>query len=171
MEFIVEKMIAVFVAIVAPILSILDLPGNTMLFVTSLGFAVYNDAKYLNCRLLAVMLLVYLIGEVWQFCMELFGIRRKKVSWMAVFLISMGGFAGTLLGTMLLPVLGSLFGGMLGAFFMAFLYELFHSGKREQALSLALAAAKVRFLALLGKLVAALVLAILLLKQVVFYNL
>ena len=100
--------------------------------------------------------------------MSLFGIKRKKVSWFAVLFIGAGGFIGTLLGTLIFPILGSLIGGMMGAFVTAFAYELLHTGLSRNAWELAWAAAKMRFMAIIGKLVAGIALAALLVKQVVF---
>ena len=86
----------------------------------------------------------------------------------AVLFIGAGGFIGTLLGTLIFPILGSLIGGMMGAFVTAFAYELLHTGLSKNAWELAWAAAKMRFMAIIGKLVAGIALAALLVKQVVF---
>lgn len=169
MELLVERTIAIFIAVLGPILTIFDLPGNTLLLVTSFIFAFFDEAMYFQGKLLSAMILIYAVGEAWEFCVELFGIKRKKVSWSAVFLIGLGGFIGTLLGTLIFPILGSLLGGMAGAFVSAFLYELHRTGISAQAMELAWAAAKMRFLALIGKLAAGIALAALLIKQVICY--
>lgn len=168
MEFVIEKSLAVIIAILGPVLTIFDFPGNTLLLFTSLAFAFLDEVMYFNGRLLSAMVLIYALGECWEFCVELFGIKKQKVSWTAVFLISAGGFLGTLFGTVIFPVLGSIIGGMIGAFITAFIYELFRTGLHQDALRLAVQAAKIRFLALIGKLAAGVALAALLLKQIVF---
>lgn len=169
MEFLVERTIAILIAVAGPLLTIFDLPGNTLMLVTAFFFAFFDEAMYFNGRLLSAMVLIYAVGECWEFCVSLFGIKRKKVSWFAVFFIGAGGFIGTLLGTLVFPILGSLLGGMMGAFITAFAYELVHTGLSENAWELAWAAAKTRFMALIGKLVAGIALAALLVKQVVFF--
>ncbi len=169
MELLVERTFAICVAILGPVLTIFDLPGNTLLLLTSLVFAFFDEVLYFNGRLLSAMVLIYVVGECWEFCVELFGIKRKKVSWGAVFIIALGGFIGTILGTLVFPILGSLLGGMAGAFISAFAYELARTGISADAIQLALAAAKMRFLAIIGKLAAGIALAALLLKQVVFF--
>lgn len=169
MELLVERTIAILIAVLGPILTIFDFPGNTLLLVTSFVFAFFDEPMYFQGKLLSAMILIYAVGEAWEFCVELFGIKRKKVSWSAVFLIGAGGFVGTLLGTLVLPILGSLLGGMAGAFVSAFLYELHRTGISAQAMELAWVAAKMRFLALIGKLAASIALAALLIKQVIFY--
>lgn len=168
MEFMVERTVAVFIALLGPLLTVFDFPGNTLLMLTGLAFAFFDEVMYFNGRLLSAMILIYAIGECWEFCVELFGIKRKKVSWFAVLLIGLGGFAGTIVGTAVFPIFGSILGGMSGAFIVAFIYELCHTGLTTNAWSLAFEAAKMRFLAIIGKLAAGIALAALLLKQVVF---
>ena len=167
MELLVERTFAIFIAISGPILTIFDLPGNTLLLLTSLMFAFFDEVLYFNGRLLSAMVLIYALGEFWEFCVGLFGIKRSKVSWFAVIFIALGSFAGTLLGTLIFPILGSLLGGMAGAFAAA--YELARTGISADAMHLAWTAAKMRFLAIMGKLAAGIALAALLLKQVVFF--
>ena len=113
MELLVERTFAIFIAISGPILTIFDLPGNTLLLLTSLMFAFFDEVLYFNGRLLSAMVLIYALGEFWEFCVGLFGIKRSKVSWFAVLFIALGSFVGTLLGTLIFPILGSLLGGML----------------------------------------------------------
>lgn len=59
---------------------------------------------------------------------------------------------------------------MAGAFAAAFAYELARTGISADAMQLAWTAAKMRFLAIMGKLAAGIALAALLLKQVVFFK-
>ena len=166
MEFLVERTIVGLLAIICPLLTIFDLPGNSILLLTGFGMAFFDENMYFNGRLLSAMVLVYLLGEAWEFCVSLFGI--KKVSWFAVFLIGLGGFVGTLAGTTVFPILGSILGGVLGAGATAFLYELASTGLQRNAAHLAWEAAKMRFLAVLGKICAGIALAVLLIQQVFF---
>lgn len=166
MSLFIEWAVAGFIVILGPLLTIFDLPGNSLLMLTGLGFAFYDEAMYFDGRLLSAMIFIYVLGESWEFCVSLFGIKKYKVSWFAVLLIGMGGFCGTLIGTGLFPVLGSFLGGLAGAFVTAFLYEYVRSGMRQDAFHLAWQTAKVRFLALIGKMAAGIALAFLLVKQI-----
>lgn len=165
MDFLIEKIAAVCIAVLGPLLTIFDLPGNTLLLLTGLALAFWDEGMYFQGSLLPAMILVYALGEAWEFCVGLFGIKRRHVSWFAVFVIGVGGFVGTLLGTAVLPVLGSVLGGLVGAFAAAYFYELRRTGLSAQARQLAWEAAKMRFLALIGKLAAGIVLAGLVLRQ------
>ena len=168
MEFLVERVFAGLLAVLCPLLTIFDLPGNSILLLSGLVFAFFDEAMYFNGRILSAMVLIYALGEAWEFCVSLFGIKKEKVSWWAVFLIGLGGFIGTLLGTTVFPILGSIIGGVLGASTTAFLYELARTGLQKNAAHLAWEAAKMRFLAILGKICAGIALAALLIKQVYF---
>ena len=166
MHLFLEWLVAGIIVVLGPLLTIFDLPGNSLMMLTSLGFAFYDEAMYFDSRLLSAMILIYVLGEGWEFCVSLFGIKRNKVSWFAVFLIGIGGFIGTLIGTGFFPILGSFVGGLIGAFTVAFAYEYLRSGMRQDAWHLAWETAKMRFLALIGKMCAGIALAILLVKQI-----
>ncbi|MBR2039141.1 MAG: DUF456 domain-containing protein [Phascolarctobacterium sp.] len=166
MQLFLEWLVAGIIVVLGPLLTIFDLPGNSLMMLTSLGFAFYDEAKYFDMRLLSAMVLIYVLGEAWEFCVSLFGIKRYKVSWVAVLFIGVGGFFGTLIGTGFFPILGSFVGGVCGAFVTAFIYEYLRSGMRQDAWHLAWETAKMRFLALIGKMCAGIALAILLVKQI-----
>ena len=166
MQLFLEWLVAGIIVVLGPLLTIFDLPGNSLMMLTSLGFAFYDEAKYFDMRLLSAMVLIYVLGEAWEFCVSLFGIKRYKVPWVAVLFIGIGGFFGTLIGTGFFPILGSFVGGVCGAFVTAFIYEYLRSGMRQDAWHLAWETAKMRFLALIGKMCAGIALAILLVKQI-----
>ncbi len=154
-------------ALLCPLLTLLDLPGNSLLLATALLLAWLLDGFPAALPQLGLLLAVYLAGELWEFLVSFFGLKAQgKLPWTGVLLIALGGYLGTGLGTLVLPLLGSFLGGLAGAFLGAYLYEYGASGRRAQARSLAWTAAKLRCLALLGKVAAALLLAILLVRLV-----
>lgn len=167
MEAVIQWVVAGAAAIIGPLLTIFDLPGNTLMLLTGLGMVFLYDNLNPDLNYLLAMVIVYLVGECWEFFVGLFGIRREKVSWFVVFCIGVGGFVGTVFGTGLFPILGSFAGGVIGAFIAAFLYEYIHSGTSKNAFHIAWAAAKMRCFALLGKLVACMVLAVMLVKIII----
>lgn len=71
MEFLVERTLAAFLALLCPLLTIFDLPGNTILLLTGLGFAFFDEAMYFNGRILSAMVLIYVLGEVGVLCIPL----------------------------------------------------------------------------------------------------
>ena len=142
--YMLEWLAAICLILVAVAMSLFDLPGNTLMVGCCLGFAFYDS---------------------------FFGIKKqvKSISWWGVFLIGCGTFAGTVMGATTFPVAGSVIGGAIGAFVMAYLYEYMRSHNMQHAGALAWQAAKMQFVAMLGKLVATFALAILLARQIFFY--
>ena len=132
-------------------MALFDLPGNTVMVLSGLGFAFYDPAKYFDIRLISAMILVYAMGEIWEFALSFFGIKKKvkNISWWAVLFIGCGTFVGTLLGTVSFPVAGSVLGGATGAFVAAYLYEYMQSRSVQSAGAMAWQAAKMQFMAML----------------------
>ncbi len=168
MDLMLAKTLALIIAVIAPFLTLFDLWGNTILLLTSIGFAFYDESMYFSVRLLSAMVLIYALGEVWEFVVSLFGIRREKASWFACILVGLGAFAGTIMGTGVFPIFGSILGGIAGAFATAYVYELAHTGIQQNAMHLALVAAKMQFLSMIGKMAAGIAMSVLLIKQVFF---
>ena len=166
-----EWLAAVCLILIAVAMALFDLPGNTLMVGCCLGFAFYDPSKYFDIRIISAVILIYAIGEIWEFVLSFFGIKRqaKDISWWGVFLIGCGTFAGTIMGTTTFPLAGSVIGGAIGAFVMAYLYEYLRSHNVQHAGLLAWQAAKMQFVAMLGKLVATFALAILLARQIFFY--
>ena len=154
MSIILTSILAVFLSLLGPLLTIFDLPGNTMMMAARVLFAIY-DERFFDLKAIGIAAAIYVAGESWEFFVSLFGIKKEKVSWGAVFLIALGGFIGACIGTGMFPILGSFLGGLVGAAVAAFLYEYQRTRSSANARSLAWKAAKVRFLAMSGKLTAA----------------
>ena len=131
MEFLVEWAFGALIVVVGPLLTLLDLPGNTIMLAAGIGYAFFDEARYFDGRLLSALVLVYAFGEIWEFIVSFFGIRRHKVSWGAVFLIAVGTFIGAVIGTGFFPVLGSVLGGAVGSYIVAFGYEFMVPGIRR----------------------------------------
>ena len=170
MEFLVEWAFGALIVVVGPLLTLLDLPGNTIMLAAGIGYAFFDEARYFDGRLLSALVLVYAFGEIWEFIVSFFGIRRHKVSWGAVFLIAVGTFIGVVIGTGLFPVLGSVFGGAVASYIVAFGYEFMRTRNKENAFALAWKAAQTQFVAMLGKIVASFAMALLLFKQIFLNN-
>ena len=52
MEFLVEWAFGALIVVVGPLLTLLDLPGNTLLLVDGLGYAFFDEASFLDGLLL-----------------------------------------------------------------------------------------------------------------------
>ena len=150
MEYFLEALAAALIVIVGPLLTLVGLPGNTLMLLAGVS----------------ALVLIYVFGELWEFVVSFFGIRRHKLPWSVVGLIGIGTFIGAVLGTGVFPVFGSVLGGAMGSFVMAFVYEYSQTMDCDDAFELAWKAAKLQFIAIVGKVVAAAAMAILLVKQI-----
>lgn len=77
MEFLVEWAFGALIVVVGPLLTLLDLPGNTIMLAAGIGYAFFDEARYFDGRLLSALVLVYAFGEIWEFIVSFFGIRRQ----------------------------------------------------------------------------------------------
>ena len=109
-----EDILALFIILLAILLTIFNLPGNTLLLLGYLGYILVDEPRYLNMQTVLLMVLLYALGEIWDFCISYLGIKREHISWLAVTFIGSGTLIGTCVGTMFLPVLGSVIGGAAG---------------------------------------------------------
>ncbi|MEE3380764.1 MAG: DUF456 family protein [Succiniclasticum sp.] len=167
--YMLEALLAAVCIVAGLLLAFFGLGGNTLLVLTGLGFAFFDSGRFFDARLVAAIILVYALGELWEFTVSFFGIKTERVPWWGVFLIGCGTLTGSLLGTMALPVFGSLLGGAAGSFLMAYAYEYHRTRDCKNCGTLAWEAAKMQFMAMLGKWVAAIALAILVAKLIFFY--
>ena len=135
MEQVLAWLAAICLILVAVAMSLFDLPGNTLMVGCCLGFAFYDPSKYFDIRIISAVILIYAMGEIWEFVLSFFGIKKqvKSISWWGVFLIGCGTFAGTIMGATTFPVAGSVIGGAIGAFVMAYLYEYLRSHNSQDA--------------------------------------
>lgn len=170
--YLMDWVIAGLIILLAFLLALFSMPGNTLMMLTGIGFAFYNPAKYQDMRLLTAMAFVYVFGELWEFGLSFFGIKKvaKKMPWWAVGILGLTTFAGTVCGTLVLPVIGSVVGGAVAAFLAAYVYEYGRTRSNRYAGALAWKAAKMQCLAIAGKLVATFILALLLIRQIFFFH-
>ena len=164
-----EALLAALGIAVGLVLAFFSLGGNTLLVLLGLGFSFFDGERFFDARLITALILVYALGELWEFAVSFFGIKTERVPWWGVFLIGCGTLTGGLLGTMYLSVFGSLLGAAAGSFLMAYAYEYHRTRDAKNCSVLAWQAAKMQCIAMLGKWVAAIVLAILVAKMIFFY--
>lgn len=166
MAFWTEEIVALFCILLAILLTIFNLPGNTLLLLAYLGYILLDEPRYLNMQTVLLMVLLYALGEIWDFCISYLGIKREHVSWLAVFFIGAGTLLGTIIGTAVLPILGSVIGGACGAFVVAYVYQYWCTRNTDEACTLALKAARNQFIALIGKLIVTVLIACLFAQQI-----
>lgn len=135
------------------ILTMLGLAGNTLLMLLAAVYAVMDDFVHMSGSVLAWMLILYLIGEAWEFVIGFFGIRKEKISYPKIIVIGIGSIVGSFFGTVILPIVGSVVGAAVGAFVTAYIVEMLSGNDRSRAWRIAYIAAGMRMLALGGKVI------------------
>ena len=146
-------------------LTFLSMMGNVWLLGTALTFAFFDNFIRFNEEFLLYLFLVFAAGELWEFFISFFGIKRKNVSWTTVLIIGIGTLVGVIIGTAILPLFGSVIGGVMGSGIMAFTLEYNKNSSKADAWNLALLAMKTQLLAALGKITAGVVMASMIVLQ------
>ncbi len=165
MEHWVGNVILYVIIMICLLLTFLGMMGNVWLLVSAVTFAIYEDFNRFNEPFLLYLFLVFAAGELWEFFISFFGIKRKNVSWRAVFMIGIGTIIGVIIGTGILPLFGSVVGGALGAGVTAFAVEYSKNSNKDDAWNLAFLALKTQLLAILGKITAGVVMASMMVLQ------
>ena len=78
MEFLVEWAFGALIVVVGPLLTLLDLPGNTIMLAAGIGYAFFDEARYFYRRWCWFMLLVRSGNLSYRF-LEFGGIKYRGV--------------------------------------------------------------------------------------------
>lgn len=97
--------------------------GNLIIFIGCLVFALLTGFSVITLRFLIFLLVLYLLGELFEFLFTIIVAKRFGASNKAIIGALVGGIVGAILGTALLGV-GVILGSLFGIFFGAFLIEL-----------------------------------------------
>ena len=146
-------------------LAFLDLGGNWFLLFVGIGAALYTHFQWYTPQFLAILLAIFVFGQLWEFGVSFFGIKRKEVSWTTTMLVGVGALIVSIWGTLIIPLFGTLLGGAAGACVVAYTMRWYMTGDQKEAEALAWLAFKTQLLAVAGKMLAGLVMAIMLFWQ------
>ncbi|GIW48356.1 MAG: hypothetical protein KatS3mg078_2233 [Deltaproteobacteria bacterium] len=124
----------VFVSILGLISLVFGLPGTFVILCAAILYGWYQGFSEVTPKVLVVLGLLAVFGEVLEFIMSVAGAKRQKSSKSAVLGSIVGGIAGAVFGAPFLFGIGSVIGAFLGAFVGAFLVELLKQKTVEQAL-------------------------------------
>ncbi len=128
----------------------LGVPGNCMLLALTILAAWLGGFQALSWLALSIMATLIILAEVVEALLGSAMAKRYGASWWGVGGAFVGGIAGVIIGSALLPVVGTLFGAFLGAAAGAVLLEGWHLRRIDNE------ALRAGWGALLGRLMAAL---------------
>ena len=150
---------AALLAICAPLLSLLGLPGMWLALV-GLGAAeywteprLYSTVTIVGCLCLAVA------GELWEFTASSARAKRAGAGRRGSLGALGGGIIGAILGSFVMPIVGTLIGGGIGALVLSALLEKQGGRSMKEAARIGRAAAAGQMIGVAGKMVTAIALA------------
>lgn len=142
--------------LVCPLLGLMGLPGTWLLLALAGGAEWITEPQLFSAGTAVAAVLLAVAGETWEFLASSTTAKRAGAGRRGAVGALLGGIAGAIAGTLLIPVpiIGTLVGGGLGAFALSSTLE--REGGRElgEALRVGRAAAAGQLLGVLGKTVA-----------------
>lgn len=150
---------AAFLALCAPPLTLLGLPGMWLALV-GLGAAEYwSEPRLYSGWTIAGCIGLAIAGEAWEFTASSMRAKRAGAGRRGSVGALLGGITGAILGSFVMPVIGTLIGGGAGALALSALLERRGGRSMGEAVRIGRAAAAGQMIGVAGKMVAALALA------------
>jgi uncharacterized protein YqgC (DUF456 family) len=147
------------------IMTIMGLPGNTVIMLTGLAYGFYDHFKTIDYAILVIVFGIFIIGEVIEFVAGLIGAKKEKASKRAMLAPFIGTIIGGIWGTATLPIIGSLLGALLGVFVTTALAEYSKTKDITQAKRVAKSVVKGQIFSIFIKAATAVSMAIILVYQ------
>jgi uncharacterized protein YqgC (DUF456 family) len=124
----------------------IGLPGNFLILLCSGLLAWYFNFEVITTKIIILLVILALLGELLEFIIGIVGSKKKKASNKAVIGSIIFSIIGAILFAPILFGIGAIFGAFLGAFFGAFIVEY----AREKDVAKAVESGKGAFLGKLG---------------------
>lgn len=147
------------------VFTLINLPGNLVIVLIALGYAIYDGFIHINFITLALICALFLLGEVTEFIAGALGARRQKASFRATIAALIGAILGGIAGTAMFPIIGSVLGAAAGTFAAGYLAEYSIAGNTEQARRVAVGVMKGQIAGTFIKIVMAVGMAIMVLTK------
>ncbi len=135
-------MTSVFLLILAALLCLTGLLLSTLTFsgtwlVLAAALITKLTAGFPDLGTFVIFLLICIIAEILEMLAGFIGVRKRGGSRLAGLAALIGGLAGAVLGTAVIPILGTIAGMLLGSFAAAFLTEWLRLRHHGQAAHIA----------------------------------
>lgn len=145
--------------------TLITLPGNLLIVVVSLGYAVYDGFVHVTYQTLTIIIALFLAGELAEFIASALGAKRQKASTRAAVAAVIGSVLGGIAGTVLLPVVGSVIGAVTGAFAASYAAEYSKTNDADQARRVGISVMKGQAVGMIFKVVIAVSMAVLIIAK------
>lgn len=149
------NVIASIVFLVGIGLTLINLPGNILILLLALGYAVYDGFVHITFQTLFIVFALFIAGELAEFIAGAVGAKKEKASVRAMMAAVIGAIIGGIIGTGLLPVIGSVLGAMAGAYGASYAAEYSKVGDAEHARRVGISVMKGQAVGMIFKIVMA----------------
>ncbi|MGI6092884.1 MAG: DUF456 domain-containing protein [Veillonellaceae bacterium] len=136
-------------------LTLINLPGNIVILLLALGYAVYDGFIHITFQTLFIVFTLFIAGEVVEFIAGAVGAKKEKASSRAMLAAVVGAIIGGIIGTGLLPVIGSVLGAITGAYGASYIAEYSKAGNAEHARRVGISVMKGQAVGMIFKIVMA----------------
>lgn len=123
----------IVVSVVSIGLTAIGLPGNWLIFFTALGYGYLESFVHMNTTVLFMLLGAVVVGELAEFAAGALGAKKEDASRLAIVAAFLGGIAGGIIGTGIMPGLGSIAGAIGSSFACGYIAEFWITGSQEKA--------------------------------------
>lgn len=143
--------------------------GTLIIFLGSLLYVFLTGFSIVNLKSLIVLLILYLIGEVLEYFLVIFGAKKFGASNAAVIGALLGGVLGAIFGVSFLGI-GVILGAFLGVFLGAFIVELFIQKDLVKSLKAGGGSLLGRFSSIFLKVIIAGIMFVILISRIINYS-
>ncbi len=119
------------------LLTIFSLPGNLIILMVALGYGYYEGFVHYNYTFLAVIGLIYLIGEGIEFLAAAVSGKKEKAAGETLVAAFAGAVVGAMLGTAIMPLFGSMAGAAVGAFAASYAVQYWKTKDKRKSIAVA----------------------------------
>lgn len=123
-------------------MTLIGLPGNAVIFCTTLAYAFYDNFVHIGIGELAFVLGAILVGELFETLTAAIWAKKEQASKLAIGVAVIGTIIGGILGTMIVPIIGSILGALVGGFASSYIAEYRTTKNGAQARRVALGVIK-----------------------------
>lgn len=126
--------IFLFVMFIGLISILFGFPGNFLILADAVLYGWYGGFKEITVKIVIVLIVLAILGEVFEFVLGVIGSKKHKSSTEAILGSIVGGILGAIWGAAFLFGIGSIIGAFVGAFAGAFIVEYVRIRNIDQAL-------------------------------------
>tara|TARA_Y100000994_G_scaffold140616_1_gene115262 strand:+ start:5154 stop:5645 length:492 start_codon:yes stop_codon:yes gene_type:complete len=127
----------VLLVVISCILVWINLPGSFLFLFFIFLYALYDDFEIITQNILLLALVVFILLELLEFLLSLLTIKMYGGNNSSAWLSIVGGIAGAIFGSFIIPIIGSVLGLIFGSYFITYYNEKNIGKTHEEAKKIA----------------------------------